>query len=292
MPKDKDTMKKTPAQGTAITPPPATQAIEVYDYAGDEGAGFENQTMADRKLPMFVVLQSNSPQVVNSKGKIYAGQIMNTVTGEVCDELEFVPAVTDHCMLAFVPRDDGGGFRGRHKVDSKIVQDAIAKNDGKAIGKIPLPQPNDPKTGKVQPTLELVETFEVYAITTKDREVTGFGVIPFSSTKIKAYRGWNTQLAMFEPVIQGKKIKNIPLFAHRVKMTTVSETNAKGTYFVPVLQPAAGGDDLLPSLIPQKDARYQAAKKLHEDVVKGFAKAAYETMEQDAGPDPEAAVPF
>lgn len=134
----------------------------------------------------------------------------------------------------------------------------------------------------------------MYAITCKGKEVTGFGVIPFSSTKIKAYRGWNTQLSIFAPKLGAKQFNagEIPLFAHRVKMTTVSETNAKGTYFVPVLSPAAGGDDLKTSLLAQNDARYQAAKKLREDVMKGHAKAAYESMTQDAGPDPESGVPF
>lgn len=286
---------KTPPPGTAITPPPAEgQAIEVFDYAGDEGGGFENQSMADRKLPMLVILQSNSPQVVESKGKLWAGMIYNTVTKEAVEEVFLVPAVTDQCVLQFVPRDDGGGFRGRHAPNAKIVVEAIAKNDGKAVGKVPLPQPNDPKTGKPQPTHELVETFEVYAITYKGNDVTGFCVIPFSSTKIKVYKGWNTQLAMFAPKLGDKQTKpgEIPMFAHRVKMTSVSETNAKGQFMVPVLSPANGGDDLIKSLMAKTDPRYLAAKKLRDDVRKGFAKAAYETMEQDPGADPEAAVPF
>jgi hypothetical protein len=283
-------------KGAALTPPPAEgTAIEVFEYEGDEGGGFEQQSMADRKLPMLVILQSNSPQVAESKGKMWAGMIYNTVTKEAFEEIEFVAAITDHCVLQFIPRDDGGGFRGRHAPNSKIVLDAIAKNDGKSIGKIPLPMPPDPKTQKPQPTNELVETFEVYAITYgKAGDVTGFGVIPFSSTKIKAYRGWNTQLSMFAPKLIGKQLKigDVPLFAHRVKMTAVSDTNAKGTFMIPVLTPAAGGDDLIPSMIKKTDPRYQAAKKLRDDVRKGFAKAAYETMSQDEGPDPEAGVPF
>lgn len=284
----------TPAHGNAMVPPPDVTALAELTFEGDEGQGYENQTMADRKLPMLVILQSNSPEVMASKGAIHAGQIYNTVTKQVYDELAFVPAITDRCFLQFVPRDDGGGFRGRHPVDSKVVKEAIARNDGRAIGKLPVPQPNDPKTGKPQPTHELVENFEIYAITYQDREITGFGVIPCQSTKIKAYRAWNTQLSMFAPKIGEKQFHpgQIPLFAHRVKMTTELETNAKGSYFVPVFTPAMGGDDLVKSMIGQKDARYAAAKKLHEDVVKGAAKAAYETMEQDAGPDAEGGVPF
>jgi hypothetical protein len=61
---------------------------------------------------------------------------------------------------------------------------------------------------------------------------------------------------------------------------------------VPVLSPAEGGDDLKNSLLPKNDARYVAAKKLHDDVLAGLAKAAYESTKQEQGVDPESGVPF
>ena len=312
----------------AMTPPPETMAMEVFDadYGEDMGQGFENQDMSDRKLPIIELLQSNSPEVAESKGKVWAGMFHNTVTGEFYEEVYFVPAITDHCWLAFVPRDDGGGFRGRHPKDSKIVADAIARNDGRAIGKLPVPQLPDPKTGKPQPNHELVENFEIYAIlTSKEGEILGFGMIPFASTKIKVYKAWNSSIGNFAPTFYGVKdaagqshgqfttaeaaqkkaeaVKGtvhpiklrpgaVPIFGHRVKMTSESETKATNTYFVPVLSPAEGGDDLKNSLLPKNDARYVAAKKLHDDVLAGLAKAAYETTKQDPGVDPESGVPF
>ena len=68
--------------GAAVTAPPAAAATtaltqppeaESFDYGDDAGQGFENQDMSDRKLPIIELLQSNSPQVVESKGKIWAG---------------------------------------------------------------------------------------------------------------------------------------------------------------------------------------------------------------------------
>ena len=158
-----------------------------------------------------------------------------------------------------------------------------------------MPQPPDPKTQKPQPTHELVENFEIYAIlNSKAGEVLGFGMIPFTSTKIKVYKAWNSAIGNFSPTINGKKIRPgaIPLFAHRVKMTSESETKNGNTYMVPVLAPAEGGDDLKTSLLPKTDDRYVAAKKLHDDVLAGLAKAAYETQSQDQGVDPEGGVPF
>ena len=286
---------KDKAPVTAMTPPSETQAIEVFEYGEDAGQGFENQDMSDRKLPIIELLQSNSPAVAESKGKVWAGMFHNTVTGEFYEEVYFVPAITDHCWLAFVPRDDGGGFRGRHSKDSKIVADAVARNDGRSIGKLPVPQPADPKTGKPQPNHELVENFEIYAILySKEGEILGFAMIPFASTKIKVYKAWNSAIGNFAPTISGKKLApgQVPIFAHRVKMTSESETKATNTYMVPVLSPAEGGDDLKSSLLPKNDVRYVAAKKLHDDVLAGLAKAAYETTKQDAGVDPESGVPF
>jgi hypothetical protein len=285
----------TGAATTAMTTPPATQAIEVFDYGEDAGQGFENQDMSDRKLPIIELLQSNSPEVVEAKGKVYAGQFRNTVTGEIYDEVLMVPAITDHCWTEWISRDDGGGFRGRHPKHAKLVADAVARNDGRAIGKLKVPQPAD-KNGKPQPDHELVESFEIYAILygAKDGEVLGFAMIPFTSTKIKIYRAWNSAIGNFAPTINGKKLRPgaVPIFAHRVKMTSESETKGTNTYMIPVLSPAEGGDDLKNSILPKNDPRYIEAKKLHDDVLAGLAKAAYETTKQDPGVDPESGVPF
>ena len=285
-----------PPPGMVMMPPVETQAIEVFEYGDDAGQGFENQDMADRKLPIIELLQSNSPEVAESKGKVWAGMFRNTVTGEFYEEVFFVPAITDHCWTEWIPRDDGGGFRGRHRKDAKIVADAIARNDGRAIGKLAVPQPPDPKTQKPQPNHELVESFEIYGIVydAKTNEVVGFAMIPFVSTKIKVYRAWNSAIGNFAPTLGGKKLApgQVPIFAHRVKMTAESETKATNTYQIPVLSPAAGGDDLKNSLLPKTDPRYVAAKKLHDDVLAGLAKAAYETTKQEAGVDPESGVPF
>jgi hypothetical protein len=284
-----------PPPGTAMTPPPETTAIAEFDYGDDAGQGFENQDMSDRKLPIIELLQSNSPEVADSKGKVWAGLFRNTVTGEIYEEVVFTPAITDHCWTEWIGRDDGGGFRGRHPKSAKIVADAVARNEGRAIGKLKVPQPKDDK-GKPQPDHELVESFEIYGILEdpKTGEVMGFAMIPFTSTKIKVYKAWNSAIGNFAPTINGKKLApgQIPIFAHRVKMTSESETKGQNTYQIPVLSPANGGDDLKNSLLPKTDPRYAAAKKLHDDVLAGLAKAAYETTKQEPGVDPESGVPF
>ena len=312
---------------TAMTAPPETEALAEFDYGEDRGGGFENQDMSDRKLPIIELLQSNSPEVAESKGKVYAGQFRNTVTNEIYEEVFFVPAVTDTCWTEWIPRDDGGGFKGRHPKKAKIVADAIARN-GSPIGKLKVPQPPDPKTNRPQPDHELVESREIYGIlyNPTDGDILGFAMIPFTSTKIKAYKGWCSSIGNFAPTFYGVKdstgqshgqfptkeaaekkagsvagstiqpIKfrpgEFPMFGHRVKMTSVSETKGTNTYQIPVLSPAEGGDDLKASILPKTDPRYIEAKKLKDDVISGLANAAYESTKQEPGADPEAGVPF
>src|ERR1700751_396690 len=290
-----------PPSGDAGVPPPTMtapsaegQALEVFDYGDDAVQGFENQDMSDRKLPIIELLQSNSPEVAESKGKLWAGLYRNTVTNETYEAVYMVPGITDHCWTEWVGRDDGGGFKGRLPKDHKIGVDAIARKDGRAVGKLTVPQPPDSK-GKAQPDHELVESFEIYGILYDEKtdEVLGFAMIPFTSTKIKVYRAWNSAIGNFAPTLGGKKLApgQVPIFAHRVKMTSVSETRGTNTFMVPVLGPAQG-DDLKQSLLPKNDPRYIAAKKLHDDVLAGLAKAAYETTKQEPSADPESGVPF
>ena len=68
---------------TSITtpPPPAETAIEAFSYDGDAHGSFELQTLADASCRLIVVLQANSPQVVESRGAVKPGDFLNTVTG-------------------------------------------------------------------------------------------------------------------------------------------------------------------------------------------------------------------
>lgn len=291
-----------------------TQIMEHEDYGDDAGLGFQNQTAADRKIPMLAVLQAGSPQVAESRGKILAGQIINTVTGQIYDEVHIVPAITDHCYIEWVPKDDGGGFRGRHAITAPIVREAIAKNGGRSIGKLKAPdvevKVKDGKT-KLEPR-ELVESFEIYAITfTGDQpDAEDYAVISFTSAKIKNYREWNTEISKFQLVTKDKvtgepRKRVVPIFAHRVKLSTelMPAKNGNPAFFVFKIEPLIkdpnakiNADHLRASLLSPKDPRYQGAKLLQEQQVAGIAKAGYETQAQEdhpkGGAGGEAEVPF
>src|SRR5947199_74203 len=89
------------------------------------------------------------------------------------------------------------------------------------------------------PETTAMESFEIYGILydAKTDEVLGFAMIPFTSTKIKVYRAWNSAIGNFAPTLGGKKLAPgaVPIFAHRVKLTAESETKGQNTYQIPVL---------------------------------------------------------
>lgn len=247
-----------------------------YDYGKDAGTGFEGMTGADLSVPFIAILHQMSPQVDEGLGK--AGQLFNTVTKETWDGekgLVFMPVYRETHFVEWVPKDQGGGLVGRHEANSDIVKDHTLDDEGRKIfGKI-----------KLENGHELVETHYVYGLILNDAgtEPDGFAVISFSSTKIKQYKDWTT--AMF--TIKGKP----PMYANRARFRTLKQKNEKGTWHIFQIEPLLKNQDGRPSwassLVDPNSALFQEGRSFREMVVKGIAKAAFET-ERATGDDPEA----
>lgn len=284
------------ADTTAITAPdPAGTAMQEFDdYGEDAKKGYENQNMSDRKIPMVFMVQPNSPQVKDRKA--LPGQLFNSVTGEAYDTIEIVPCITDHVAIEWVGRDDGGGYRGRHALNSQIYKDAVKRNGGKSIGKLIVPSTGKDDKGKDLPQTELVETYEIagviyqawrdgVALYAGDEAVMPV-VISFKSTAIKVYKELSSNLGMFQltvvdPATGAKRKQEVPLFAHRVRMGTAEDSKNGQAFYVPTLAPAEG--TIPKSLMRKADPRYVAAKMLHEQYLKGVVSADYATTTNDAG---------
>lgn len=257
----------------AVATTPKNKAVSTtIDYGTDAGQGFENQTNSDIKLPFLNVLQSNSPQVTNDdSGKLRAGMLFNTVTAEGYDGKEgvlFVPAITKHVFLEYVPRAKGGGFRGEHNPLSPEVRKAVSS--AKEFGKYSLPNGN-----------ELSENFSVFGtLLHSTGEPNMLVVMNFSSKKIKAYKDINTRVRMFQVTTsEGKKV-NPPLFAHIWRITTWKDRNEKGDFFNVTVAPANGS--VAKSLLDQTTDAYQAAKSVMEMVKSGIAQVDYAKADQES----------
>lgn len=240
-------------------------AVSKFDYGADANAGFEGQTSDEMQIPFLALLQALSPQVSGAK-KVKgaeAGALFNTVTESLLgSEVLFVPALREHVFVEWKPRKAGGGFVARHERESEVVRAAIEA--AKEFGKYTTPAGND-----------LVETYYLYGMVVSGTDLEPI-VVAFSSTKIKVFKKWNTQVHMFTVEVNGKK-QRPPRFAHLLKIKTTPQTNAKGTFYNFVIEPANGS--IKGSLLEPGDPRLQAAKALGEMVAAGKARAAYETQE-------------
>lgn len=253
------------------------------EYGDEAGAGFEGQTGDDIVLPFLGVLQALSPQVGSEADgglpDAKAGMLFNTVTNELFDAragIEFVPAHVEHCFVEWIPRKQGGGFVAVHPLDYKLVGEAREKT-GQKFGKFSTAY-ND----KGEPIgNDLVETYYVYGIVVKADGNIEPAVIALTSTKITVYKHWNTQMQMFRvPTKDGRKIQP-PLYAHSVRIASVSQKNSRGTFFNFSITPARG--NLANSLLQLDDPRFQAAKDLRNMVKGGATRLAFDSQNADGG---------
>lgn len=256
--------------GNEVTKAPKGGALVAHDYGSDAGAGFENQSGADISIPFLAVLQALSPQCEGEDAKCRPGQLFNTVSEEAVKGSEgvlFVPATTKHVFVEWKPRDQGGGLVNVYEIDDPFV--AECKDKATEFGKIKTPTGND-----------LIETFYVYGVQLDDDGETPVGplVIAFTSTKIKKYKAWNSRLKMFAHRKFGLPAAP-PLFAHKTRVTTVSDENTKGKFFNFDLKPAVDGDVFKSLLDPSSEA-LNTARQVREMVATGVARAAYETQDR------------
>lgn len=241
----------------------ATTALAAggYDYGELASDGWDNTGAEDFAIPFLAVIQAMSPQVQEAEGEFIegakAGMLMNTASNELFDGkagIEFIPCLTQHLFVEWKNRQtDGGGFIAIHQCDAQLVQDA--KNDSTQYGKYTVPvaegTPHD-----------LVETFYIYGVIVKDDEVVTPCLVGFNSTKIKAYKAALTPLRQ----VKGRP----PLYAFRLRITTVAEKNAKGSFYNFKIVPACG--DAISSLLPPDHALVIAAKAFKDQVSEGKAK--------------------
>jgi hypothetical protein len=256
--------------------------LAVLDYGDAAGLGFDRQTADDVAIPFLNIIQPLSPELQGDASEkipgAQAGMMFNSVTKELFSGetgVVFQLCDTKQEFVEWKPRDKGGGFVGVHGVDSEVVVAARAAST--KFGKYTSKEGND-----------LVQTFNTVGLlhrTASLEEQIASGtpeamVIAFTSTKIKSYRAIMTRLSNF---MHGK----VPLFAHRVKITTVREQRDKGISYNFRIEPLVGGD-VAKSLIPPKhgdgpNPLLVTAQKLLKAYRGGALKTADKTQSRDSG---------
>jgi hypothetical protein len=224
------------------------------DFAADAGMGFENTDADSFAVPFLSILQKMSPQCDPDSGAYIKGakpgDFFNSVTGEVYgDTVQVVPAHFVRLFVEWVPRDQGGGFRGSHKPDDDIVRKATRNDRGKFL----LSNGN-----------ELMDTRYHFALMIRDGGAFVPVLIAFTSTQIKKSRAWLSIADGIKFRSKDNRLFTPPLFSHVYRLSTVTESNDLGTwkgYKVEIDHPIGDGElDL-----------YLAAKDFRERVKAGSA---------------------
>lgn len=273
------------------------------DFGEDGGSGFENQDSSFISIPFMNLLQALSPQLEDEKyegSNPKAGMLFNTVTEEFIsgkDGITIVPAHTERLFVEWIPRDQGGGFVAAYDPNDAATKEMIAKGDG--FGTIKLENGND-----------LIETFYVYGVVVEGDSPAGMIVIPFTSTKIKVFKGLNTKLKTFAHRRYGMRTAP-PLWAHQLHIGSSKEKNNKGDFYNFAVTSAVdafehdgktghGGvvdalfkakvlkkGDVVPAIVASMltpgDERYEAAKACAEMVKTGAARADHENQNAAGG---------
>lgn len=264
------------AQKDIVNKEANTSSLATYDYGEMAGSGFEGVTTEDLSIPFLTVLQALSPEVQPGDERVQgaeAGMLFNTVTRELFDPKEgicFQPVCTQHLYMEWRPRNQGGGLVARHSVDSEVVAkaQAAAKAANAEFGKLKTASGND-----------LIETRYVLGYLLRDPNQSEPGepiMIAFTSTKMKVYKNITTRLYTFA----GRP----PLFAHRLRISSVAEENPKGKFYNFKIEPYFG--TIKESLINPQGPGIKLltdASTLKQSFEKGEAKVNYEKQSGASG---------
>ena len=227
-------------------------------FEDDANAGFQTMSQDDLALPFLKVLGQLSPEVNTRHAKhiqeAAPGMILNTVTNELYDGTKGIQVIPCFYKREYVEWKDRGESMGApvgiHASDSEVV--ASARRD--ATNKDRLPNGN-----------YIENTASHFVLLLGDTPCTA--LITMKATQLKTSRKWNTMMMGIK--LQGKDgLFTPPTYSHVYKLTTVQQSNDKGTWF--------GWD--VSKIGPVKErAIYDNAKSFSSNISKGNIKAKHGT---------------
>ena len=184
-------------------------------------SGFGNLDMSrDIAIPYINILQSNSPQLNPQKAEYVdgakIGQFYNTVTQEVSDSLNVIPVLYQLRYVEWKPREQGGGFVESHHADSGIL--SKTKRDQMTFKDV-LPNGN-----------YIATTAYHYVMVQGKDGAWSQAVVSMTSTQLKKSRRWNS-LMLSQKVNGPSGSFTPPTYAIIYKLSTVSESNDRGSWF-------------------------------------------------------------
>jgi len=229
------------------------------DFYEDQGAGFEGADSDSYAIPFVQVLQSLSPQL-KKKNAAYVegaadGDFIQTVTKETFngeEGIQVIPVCFSRQFTEWVPRDQGGGYRGAHQPSDPIVATGMRDDSGKL----------HIENGNI-----LVDTRYHYCLLLTETGPQPV-VIGLTSSQIKKSKQWLTIMRTLKMKGKGGKLFTPPTYSHIYRLTTAEESNSKGSWNgIRVTL-----DRCLDLSKEEDQACYAVAKEFKEQVSSGLAK--------------------
>lgn len=202
--------------GTQVAERPGTAVAKVDFKDVGPNAGMEGADRDSFAIPFLLVLQKMSPQLDRNAAEYLEGakegDFLNTATQETYDGQEGVlvmPTSFKRSFVAWVIREKGGGFKGEYSPTDPII--ITTKQDEKGRNMLP--------DGHTQ----LVDT-RLHAVILLNGDRPEPALLTLTSTQIKKSKRWMTQMQEMQ------RGDSFPTFAHAYKLSTVPESNDKGSW--------------------------------------------------------------
>ena len=192
------------------------------DLFASAGQGMDQIGVEDMQIPFLRILQPLSPQLLKTDPKFIkgasAGDIFNTVTGQYWEAdtgLTVLVCAYTTKFLEFQLREAGGGFMG----ELEAGHPDIRKTERVGANEM-LPSGNE---------LVRVAQFLVLGVD-KDGATTQM-ICDMKKTQMKIAKQWNTRRAGLKIMHPSKGLFNPPMWAVPWRLTSVQESNDKGSWF-------------------------------------------------------------
>ncbi len=262
----------------ALTNPAATALATTADtdFGDDAGAGLEGVTAQEQMTPFVALLQALSPQCIRGKPEYNAdarpGMMLNTATQALYDGdegVEIIPVYREALYSIWLPRDDGGGFRGTLPADDPLIARLRAEQ-----GQF---KPLEWRNAEDE-NVHLIQQFNLgvlYGAPSLSQSEMHRALIAFTSTKIGIYRMWISRVLEIRYADAAGNPRQPPLFAHRWRLRTVPQSNKKGDFFNFELRLAVENEPAIASLVRRSDPMYAAAKEFYDQWAAGAVKVDY-----------------
>lgn len=207
-----------PAKSTAVATLSAEES-RALALMGDSPGGLEDISRADIAIPFLGILQALSPQLEPGNAKYIEeakiGRIIQTVTGELMTHAVVVPVDYKRTFVEWVPRSEGGGFRGEYGMErEEEFEKLIDRSTGIAV---------------LENGNHLIDTRNFYVLAGSSFETLEPMIISMSRTQTKKAKTFVALIQNYIPL--GAPPRRYPAWAAVYDFSTVLEKNEKGSWY-------------------------------------------------------------